>query len=179
MTSEVHKKNAELPEAEVSLLRDLRDTDPDEFLTRLLALRAQKWPFRAIGDAFGVTRVAVRAWVLRAEKRDDLVEAAKHVTVPEIPLDSRGTKLKPVKLVPDVPENDRKRIADLTETARDVKRWTPENADSRLAAGELEELLYFYAVKRGVPVTRLAQYAGVTRRAVAQRIEKQRDRIVA
>jgi hypothetical protein len=160
------------------MLRGFRSTDLAEFHAFLLALREKKWPYRAIGDVFGVTRAAVRSWYIQAA-RDPFNFARAEVMVehvPDLPPTSRGSLARPKRLVADVPADDQKKIQDLTAQARVVKRWTPANSPARQAAQELEELLHFYASKRHVPISRLATYAGVTRRAVAQRIEKQAAR---
>ena len=172
------KKNAVLPEETAALLREFRDTDRSEFNALLLALKEKNWPYRAIGDVFEVTRAAVLSWYVQAaEDPFNFARAevmVKHV--PDLPATTRGSKSRIKRLVPDVPAEDQAKIRDLTEQAKVVKRWTPENSPARAAALELEGMLYFYSSERHVPVVRLAKYAGVTRRAVAQRIEKQAAR---
>lgn len=173
-----NKKNAQLPEAAAQELRDARERSQTEFFAHIVALRAERWPLRAIGDVFGVTRVAAKAWFTRAEADDEAVELSKTLSVPRLPINSRGNGVKAVKLVPDVPEKDRDVIRNLADQAKNVRRWTPEESTEREAAFALEELLYHYHKNRHVPVTKLAEYAGVTRRAVAQRLEK-RSKIVS
>jgi hypothetical protein len=174
------KKNADLPEDTANLLRKIRTEDRNEFYAFLLALREKRWPYRAIGDVFGVTRAAVKSWCVQASKDPFNYTRAEAMLngsdVPALPPTTRGSLARPKRLVADVSSADQQRIADLTRQARVVKRWTPENSPARAAAAELEELLHFYAKERKVPIARLAQYAGVTRRAVAQRIEKQSAR---
>jgi hypothetical protein len=174
----VRKKNAELPEQTAELLKKLRAEDRSEFHAFLLALREARWPYRAIGDVFGVTRAAVRTWYVQAAQDPFNFTRAEAMMpqVPPLPASTRGSKERPKRLVPDVPADDQKRIADLTLQAREVKRWTPVNSPARAAALELEGLLHFYSSERRVPISRLAKYAGVTRRAVAQRIEKEAAR---
>lgn len=174
----LRKKNADLPEETAELLRQFRAEDLNEFHAFLLALREKRWPYRAIGDVFGVTRAAVRAWYVQAAKDPFNFSRAEVMLehVPPLPPTVRGSSAKPKRLVPDVPAEDQQRIFDLTAQARVVKRWTPEDSPSRTAARELEELLHFYAKERKVSIARLSKYAGVTRRAVAQRIEKQAAR---
>lgn len=176
--TDLRKKNADLPEETAEQLRRLREQDPADFHAFLLALREKRWPYRAIGDVFGVTRAAVRAWYVQAAA-DPFNFARAEVMVdhaPDLPASTRGAGVRPKRLVPDVPESERDRIRELTEQASVVKRWTPETSPARDAARELEGLLYKYAIEGGVPVVRLAKYAGVTRRAVAQRIEKEAAR---
>lgn len=173
-----NKKNAQLPEAAAKNLRDARERSQTEFFAHIIALREERWPLRSIGDVFGVTRVAAKAWFTRAENNEDAVELAKTLVVPRLPINTRGNGVKAVKIVPDVPSKDRTVIRNLADQAKNVRRWTPEDSPEREAALELEELLYHYHKNRNVPVTKLAEYAGVTRRAVAQRLEK-RSKIVS
>ena len=173
-----NKKNAQLPEAVAQELRDARGRSQTEFFAYIIALREERWPLRTIGDVFGVTRVAAKAWFTRAEADEEAVELSKKLFVPRLPINTRGNGVKAVKLVPDVPVKDRTVIRDLAEKAKNVRRWTPADSPERDAALELEELLYHYHKNRNVPVTKLAEYAGVTRRAVAQRLEK-RSKIVS
>lgn len=176
----LRKKNADLPEDAATLLQKFRAEDKAEFHAFLLALREKKWPYRAIGDVFGVTRAAVRSWYVQAASDPFNFSRAEAMLdgedVPSLPPNTRGSTARPKKLVPEVSPEDQEKIQDLTAQARVVKRWTPENSPARAAAFELETLLHHHA-GRGVPVSRLAQYAGVTRRAVAQRIEKQAARL--
>jgi hypothetical protein len=177
--TELRKKNADLPQDTADLLKKLRENDIPEFHAFLLALREKRWPYRAVGDVFGVTRAAVRAWYVQAAS-DPFNFARAEVLVehaPDLPAATRGSGVRPKRLIPDVPPEDQERIRELTAQARVVKRWTPEDSPARAAAFELERLLHFYASERRVPVVRLAKYAGVTRRAVAQRIEKQATRV--
>jgi hypothetical protein len=176
--TDLRKKNADLPEDTAALLRRFRETDQAEFHALLLALKEKRWPYRAIGDAFGVTRAAVRAWYVTAGQ-DPFNFARAEVMVdhvPDLPPTARGSGVRAKRLIPDVPAEDQERIRDLTARAQVVKRWTPADSPAREAARELEELLFFYAKERHVPVVKLAKHAGVTRRAVAQRIEKQSAR---
>ncbi len=79
---DMNKQNAKLPAHVVEQLRDTRDTDHTEFQALVLALRNRRWPLRAIGEPFGVTRVAVKSWVVRAEANSEAVELSKTLSVP-------------------------------------------------------------------------------------------------
>lgn len=173
-----NKKNAQLPEVTAQQLKTARETSQTDFYALIIALRDRRWPLRAIGDVFGVTRVAAKAWYTRALEDSVAAERAKTLSVPNLPINTRGNGVKATKIVPDVPVKDRTVIRDLAEKAKNVRRWTPADSPERDAALELEELLYHYHKNRNVPVTKLAEYAGVTRRAVAQRLEK-RSKIVS
>jgi len=66
---------------------------------------------------------------------------------------------------------DEKRIAELAPEASLVRRFTAQDSPTRAAALELEDLLWHYK-ELGVTLNDLAKAAGVTRRAIAQRLEK-------
>lgn len=174
----LQKSNAVLPPEIAEQLVNIRATNKTLFEAWVIALREKRWPYRSIGDVFGVSRVAAQAWYKRALKNEVAVEKAKDLEtqVPLLAIDVRGSQIKVVKLIPDVPPAERERLKTLTEQAREVGRWTPPYAPSRKAAEELEELIYFYAVKRKIPAATIARHAGVTRRAVVQRLEKQQAR---
>jgi hypothetical protein len=167
------KQNAALPEDTAETLRRVRDESTTEFYAYVLALRARRWPLRALGDVFGVTRVAAKAWETRAKQNSEAQKLSEDLEVPSLPFNARGNGVKPKKIVPDVPQHDREYIRELANKAKDVRRWTPEDSEAREAAKTLEKLLYTYAYEKNVPVTRLAEHAGVSRRAVAQRLAKQ------
>jgi len=166
------KANATLPDAFVSTLKRVRDTDAVKFEALVIALREMQWPYRAIGEPFNVTRVAAKAWYDRALQHQESVELSKTLTVPSLPVKARGSGLKPKKIVPDLTDVESDNVRVLAEKARNVRRWTPQDAPERDAARQLEEALYNYVNRRGVPMTVLARHAGVTRRAIAQRVDK-------
>jgi hypothetical protein len=157
----------QLPEDEGALLRSLRETDRRLFLIRVRALIDAGWPLRAVGEPFNTGRSTVRAWKLAAtEATNKDLEA-----LPSVPTRSR---LKVVRLRPDVPEEERDHLVELAQQARSVNRWTPPTAPERRASQELNELLQLY-VNRGVPIRTLADRLGVTYRAVVARLERQQQ----
>lgn len=159
-----------LPEEEGALLKRLRETDRRRFLLRVLALVNAGWPLRAVGEPLGTGRSTVRAWKVAAE---GLTEAeGDFAGFPELPT---RTRLKVARLRPDVPEEERDRLIELALSARQVNRWTPQNAPERQASQELNEKLHMY-VQRGVPVRTLANRLNVTYRAVVARLERQEQR---
>lgn len=155
----------QLPDDEGTLLRHLRATDRRRFLIRVRALVDAGWPLRAVGEPFGTGRSTVRAWKVAAgEATNQDLEA-----LPPVPTRSR---LKVIRLRPDVPEEEREHLLELSRLARSVNRWTPPNAPEREASRQLNELLRQY-VERGVPIKTLADRLQVTYRAVAARLERQ------
>ena len=59
----------------------------------------------------------------------------------------------------------------LAREASKVRRFTDPDAPSRDAAKELEELLHYHK-ERGASLNTLKVACGVSRRAIAQRLEK-------
>lgn len=168
------KPLAHLPDDVVSNLKDLKQTNQDEFDALVLGLRQAGWPLRSIADPFGVTRVTAKNWETRA-----LSSGVTPKEVPPLPLDVRGVKVRAKRIPPDIPSKDRVRIAELSKKARLVRRWTLSNSEEFKAAGELEQLILLYVIERRVPAATFARYAGVSRRAIMQRVEKIRDDILA
>lgn len=156
-----------LPDSEAALLQSLRATDRRRFLIRVRALIHAGWPLRAVGEPFSTGRSTVRAWKLAAgEATNQDLEA-----LPPVPTRSR---LKVVRLRPDVPQEEREHLLELAQQARSVNRWTPPTAPERRASQELNELLQLY-VSRGVSIRTLADHLGVTYRAVVARLERQQQ----
>ena len=169
------KPLAHLPDEAVQRLQELKALeDPTQFHSYLLGLRAAGWPLRAIADPFNVTRVTAKNWESRALNTE--VEADP--VVPLLPLDVRGMKVRAKRIPPGIPTKDRERIAALSVEARKVRRWTLDGSSEKLAAEELEQLIYKYVVERKVPAAVFARAAGVTRRAIMQRVEKIKDDII-
>lgn len=159
-----------LPEEEGAILKRLRETDRRRFLLRVQALVDAGWPLRAVGEPLGTGRSTVRAWKVAAEGLDEHDEDFAGCS--QIPA---RTRLKVARLRPDVPEEERDQLAELALSARQVNRWTAQDAPERRASQELNEKLYMY-VQRGVPVRTLANRLNVTYRAVVARLERQEQR---
>lgn len=168
------KTNAELPESEKIRLLALRE-NPDQrgLHERVVALRSDNWPLRAIGDAIGVSRMSVHVWERSVRDNPDAMKRVAKITdTPPLPLTARGSGVAVRKMKMDVPEHDRERLRQLQTQAKTVRRWSPENSDERIASTELDALVLKYVQKRGVPPMTVARYAGVTRRAIMARIER-------
>lgn len=159
------KELATLPEEVVTQLKDLREAQDYTALHDFTAtLRKQGWPLRAIATPLGVSRSAVRNWEVAgtAEQKTD---------VPSPPKTVHGSKTRKVKIPRDVPQSDRDRLRSLAETARSRTRWSNANSPEYRASEELDSLVAKYAARK-VPLATIARHMGVTRRAVAQRLEK-------
>lgn len=169
------KSNAVLPQEEVDELRRLRELeDPTELRARVVALRAAKWPLRAIGDPLGITRVGVRSWWMIAKENPAVMERAEELkdAIPRVPLTARGSGVKSRRIYPQVPERDIPRLQELAKQVRTIRGATPPDSPARKAAVEYVALLDMYVNKRKVPAQHVARAAGVTRRAIVARLEK-------
>jgi len=167
------KPLAQLPQETVDTLLDLKTNNRTEFLLFVLNLRAANWPLRAIAEPFGVSRAAASLWVKQGQKlQSDGVAATLQLTVPPIPVTTYGQKYKPVKVTPNVKKSDVEYMRNLFSEAKKVTRWSDPSSPEKIAASKLEELILYYTQQRKVPVATIANHLGVTRRAIAQRIEK-------
>lgn len=157
----------ELPSHEVEALREVRESGNLQALRqRVFALRRAGWPLRAIGEPLdGTPRSTVRMWELAADADGDLP------AVSSCPKGRSEHGERVVRLRLDVPTLERAELKRLAESARKVRGWTPQDAQERKDADQLDELLVTYT-KRGVPTKRLATHMGVTYRAVAARLER-------
>lgn len=153
----------ELPADIKARLQSARSDDIEHFYSLIQGLRLKGWPLRTIAAALGVSHSGVATWARRedVEPAEDLPVAPKKAPAPR-----KETKAKVV-----IPEPDASRIRELAEKASGVRRFTPMNSPARAAASELEELLFRYQDK-GATLTTMSNAAGVTRRAIAQRLEK-------
>lgn len=168
----LQKTNAVLPPDAAQELRNLRESSNLEFYAAVIALREKNWPLRAIAEPFGVTRVAAKSWHTRALQDEEAVELSKDLNVPSLPLSARGRDVRVKKLKPGIPPADQQKIQELASEASGVRRWTPEDSPQREAARNLESLVYKYVNDNGVSPSLIAKYAGVSRRAIVQRLEK-------
>lgn len=157
-------KLPELPKETTTKLVALKGTNPEEFYALVKALRNEGWPLRAIAAPFSMSRTAAQDWEKKYQPTTALPE------VPELPLqepEERTNSSKKYTLGPDAI----KTLKHLTDKASTVRRYTDQNAPSRQAARELEELLIEYS-NRGVSRTQLAEYCGVSDSAIKQRLRK-------
>lgn len=162
------KKGDKLPRLSretVNQLKDLRDQeDRQPFYALIVALRRNKWPLRAIAEALGVSRSIVNVWERKLDERTPLPQTED---LPEV----INEQVKPIYMRYILSEDDAVELAVLTEQASKVRRYTAPDAPSRKAAERLEELLHMHR-SRGASLNTLRVACGVSRRAVAQRLEK-------
>mgnify|MGYP001608982921 CR=1 FL=1 len=168
------KAVAHLPADAARHLQELKAEEQEgRFHAYLLELREAGWPLRAIAEPLNVSRAAVMSWQRKAE--------AEHLTrnitgrnplVPVLPLSAHAQPYYAKKITPDIPKKDLPELLQLHRQAKKVTRWTSEDNEYRQAARQLEERILFYANQRKGPVASIAKHLGVTRRAIAQRIEK-------
>lgn len=160
------KARIQLPESEKQALVAAREAgDLVALRQRVLALRQAGWPLRAIGDPLNTGRSTARMWELHADPK----EATPSVT--QCPRGKHGAGERVVRMRLDVPPSERDELKRLALSARKVRGSTPQDAQERRDAKQLEQMIKRY-VHRGVPVKRIAGHMGVTYRAVAARLER-------
>lgn len=161
------RKLPELSEKTVQTLKNLRDTDKTQFHAYVFALRQEKWPLRAISEALDVSRSIVSIW---EKKGADEPQAVAEVE--KMPKDL-PTTVRPVYSSYSLSDDDKDTLRLLAIEGAKVRRFTDPNSLSRKAATELEDLLHMHREK-GASLADLASACGVSRRAIAQRLEKRK-----
>lgn len=169
------KSLAVLPEDTAQDLREAKENNQKLFLGMVYQLAEAGWPHRAIAEPFGVSRASAGNWLSKATQDISVLDLS-YAKIPSVPVTTHGQSYKPKRIKPDVPQKDIDLMRDLAEQAKQVTRWTPPNSPLRVATAKLEEKLVYYTQTRKVPVAVIARHLGVTRRAIAQRIEKYKDK---
>jgi hypothetical protein len=154
----------ELPKKTATKLVALKGKNPDEFHALIKALRNEGWPLRAIAAPLAVSRTAVMDWEKKCPQDAELPE------VPEVPLPEPKDRTNISKKY-FLSEGEITKLKTLADSASKVRRYTDQNATSRLDALELEKLLIEYS-NRGLSRTQLARYCGVSDSAIKQRLRK-------
>lgn len=170
MTTTTETEDRSLPalsDTTITHLQRLRKENPEKFHALVASLRTRKWPLRAIADGLGVSRSIVSIWEKKGlEYPDPKVEVLAENMPDELP-----QKVRPVYSSYTLSDEDKETLAKLTKEASTVRRFTDRNAPARKAAAELEDLLHKHR-NSGASLADLARACGVSRRAVAQRLEK-------
>lgn len=144
----------------------LRESKSPELYPLVLAVHNAGWSFQSIGDVLGVTRSAVNQWHKLALKKG-IEPMDITVNKPEVVITGTARKIRP-----DIPSADRQHLLEVATLARKNRRWSDSDSKERLAAQELEQLIKYHILERGVSVSRFARRAGVTNRAISQRLER-------
>lgn len=158
------KKLPALPEDTQQKLMALKGSCPEEFYALVKALRLEGWPLRAIAEPFSVSRTAVQGWEAKYNGKTDLP------TIPSLPITPVEDRHKGTKKV-SLTSEQALELHGLATEAATVRRFTDENAPSRTAARELEQLLIAYS-EAGVTRVDLAEACGVSDSSIKQRLRK-------
>jgi|SRR5690606_15688353 len=150
---------------ELNFTRD--DKDRTKFLSLVRGAKEAGYTYAEIAEPLNVSRSAANQWYKSALEAD--VPPTPIDPRPQTPKDPKGT---PRKIRPDVPPAEREHIRLTAETARGNTRWSREDSEERRAVYELENLIRTHIIQRKVPVAVFARHAGVTRRAIMQRVER-------
>jgi lambda repressor-like predicted transcriptional regulator len=154
----------ELSDATVAQLKRLRDTDRPAFYEYVASLRKNKWPLRAISQPLGVSRSIVQIW------ENKVAENTPLPVTEQLPK-AIDDQVKPIYLRYELSDEESTRMYVLAREASKVRRFTDSDSPAREAALELEELLHYHK-ERGASLNTLKVACGVSRRAIAQRLEK-------
>jgi hypothetical protein len=147
----------------------LRSENTEEFHNFVKALVDNKWSLRSIAAALGVSHSIVKVW-------KDTAEGTTNREVPDVPKKLKASSSRPIKPEVEIPTSDQKRILELTQQASMVRGRTPQDSPYRIAARELEDILFHYK-EMDVSYKRLSEIAQVSRRAIAQRLESRARRV--
>lgn len=156
----------ELPEETVQMLKKLRnEEDRTPFHDHVASLRVNGWTLKSIADALHVSRSIVSIWESKSIKNpEDLPETI------QLPTDI-DERIRPIYSRYELSTDQATELYVLTEKASKVRRYTKANDPAREAARELEDLLHKYK-SEGASLNQLKNACGVSRRAIAQRLEK-------
>lgn len=158
----------ELSDGTVKKLLKLRDKeDKEEFYQHIASLRRNSWPLRAIAEPLGVSRSIVNIW---ETKIDPLAKLPETEQLPQL----ISEQVKPIYSKYELTDEEKQELWGLAREASKVRRYTDPESPSRAAAKKLEDLLHEHKAK-GASLNTLKNACGVSRRAIAQRLEK-RDR---
>lgn len=152
-------------------MKALRDTQNSQFFVNIVSLHNNGWSLQEIADGFEVSKSAVANWEKKGKTFIDTDQVTQSSNVPQKEEKPTSSSKTPKKEQVDFPIEAQQKILQLAQAASKVSRNTPVDAPSRVAAIELEKLLAEYKEK-GVSYSKLAAAAGVTRRAIAQRLDK-------
>jgi len=154
----------ELSPDTVAQLKKLRDTDRPAFYQYVASLRRNKWPLRAVSEPLGVSRSIVQIWEHKVLESTVLPETEQ---LPK----AIDDQVKPIYLRYELTDEESTQMYVLAREASKVRRFTDLDSPARDAAKELEDLLHYHK-ERGASLNTLKVACGVSRRAVAQRLEK-------
>lgn len=156
-----------LPYHEAETLRKLYDSGDRVCLQLyIVALRAQLWSLQEIADVLNVSRSTVLFWERNAPDRAAIM--------PTVPLSHRAIEnagVRTLKKRVHIPKNDRALLPHLAQQARKVTRTTPSSSQLKKDAELFDRLIEIY-LERTVPITEIAQAAGISHRAISARLER-------
>lgn len=158
----------QLSEKTVKEMTILRNGHLPVFYAYIHVLREKGWPLRAIAEALDVSRTTVSNWDKKSSRITNVPS-----NIQDLP-QNLPKKVKSVYLDYMIPLDEQNKMKSLTEKASKVRRYTDRNSPARKAAEELEQIILQHKEK-GASLSDIAEACGVTRRAVAQRINKYRD----
>lgn len=158
-----------LPEDTAQELKRLQGTDREKMCGLVADLNDAQWPLRTIAQALGVSRTSALSYA-RQGRTQRSVDHTPADSTPHTPIDAPGSGVKPARIYFNIPPSQRQEFIDLYALARTKTRWSNANSPEYKAATEFNSRLLTYK-RRRIPLATIAKHLGVSRRAIAQRIE--------
>lgn len=157
----------------VNNMNYLRYKQDSQFFINIVALHESGWSLQDIADSFEVSKSAVANWEKKGKELGQHMVTVYPPNIPVKPKKPVAASKTPKPEPPSLTLDEQKTILKLAQAASKVSRNTAVDAPSRKAARDLEMRLYFFHHEQGISLSKLAAAAGVTRRAIAQRLEKE------
>lgn len=164
MTQLVH-----LPQETVTELKALQQSDREKMCGLVADLNDAQWPLRTIAQALGVSRTSALSYARQGRTQRSTGHTPAQTT-PHVPIDAPGSGVKPARIHLNIPPNQREEFRNLYDLAKTKTRWSNANSPEYKAATQFNDKLLTYK-RRRIPLATIAKHLGVTRRALAQRIE--------
>lgn len=158
-----------LPQETVEELKTLQKSDREKMCGLVADLNDAQWPLRTLAQALGVSRTSALSYA-RKGRAQRLPDHTPPATAPHVPIDAPGSGVKPARIHLNIPPNQRQEFIDLYALAKTKTRWSNANSPEYKAATQFNDQLLTYK-RRRIPLATIAKHLGVTRRALAQRIE--------
>lgn len=147
-----------------NILVGLYEDESPVFYDHVEALVSAGWPLRAIAEPLGVSGTTVSVWAGKATHSEDISLLEDLPSDLPRAINSRYRKS-------EVSEESGVLLRSLVESARRVRRNTPDNSPFRVASAQLDSLLSELNAS-GVSIERLATECGVSRGAIVRRLNK-------
>lgn len=161
----------QIPAPEAAALAQAREDRPALYAL-IVAAHDAGWSYGSIAQPLEVSRALVHNLYTRESPKPEVQARAKTLNFPVPPKPATQTKHYTPK--PPLAALAIDSMKTLAQKARKVSRYTGPNEEPALASAKLNSLLNTYN-EQGYSLQYLADCIGVTKSAVAQRVQKVRN----